>query len=112
MISGDLWVVIIVAATVAIFLNLFGAYLMSEAAKEKGYDSNAHVMAACFFLGIIGYLYALCLPDKILQQQNDTMIQLQNQLLVYQNNMMQNPMAGQRMPAQRSSLPSNDLPDL
>ena len=32
-------------------------------AIQKGYDSSIHSFAMCFWLGIIGYLYVIALPD-------------------------------------------------
>ena len=54
---------------IILILQLIGAHWMAQAAKDKGYGPEAHIMAKCFWLGIFGYLYALSLPDKILQQE-------------------------------------------
>lgn len=32
-------------------------------AFEKGYDKSVHSFAMCFWLGIVGYLYVIALPD-------------------------------------------------
>ena len=40
----------------------------------KGHGKEAHAFAACFWLGIIGYLYVVSLPDKIVQDQNQQII--------------------------------------
>ncbi len=61
--TGFYWIMLIVI----LCINLYGAYLMSKAAADKGYGPEAHIMALCFWLGIFGYLYALSLPDKNLQ---------------------------------------------
>ena len=67
----------VIGGIVILFINLLGSDLMAKAAKEKGYDSRAHVFIACFFLGIAGYLYAICLPDKV---QRDMVDKIKEQL--------------------------------
>lgn len=49
---------------------------MENAATEKGYGTEAHVFAMCFWLGIIGCIYVAALPDKIQQNQNQQIIEL------------------------------------
>lgn len=58
-------------------ISLFIADLMVNSAVMKGYNPDEmHIFAICFFLGIIGYIYVLSLPDKITQQQNKEIIEL------------------------------------
>lgn len=102
MLFGGYLTGIVIGAIIAIIINLIGASMMASAAREKGYDSDAHVMAACFWLGIFGYLYAICLPDKILREQNKLL-----GTLARQNDSMRKSMTAQRI---RKS--SDDLPDL
>ena len=62
---------------IAIFVaNLVLAYKMSEVAAMKGYGKEIHAWAWCFWLGIIGYIYVLSLPDKVTQSQNQQIIEL------------------------------------
>lgn len=63
--------IIIIPAIVCIIICVIGASLMASAAAEKGYGPEYHIMAKCFWLGILGYLYTICLPDKTLQKQNE-----------------------------------------
>ncbi len=61
---------------------------MDNATSKKGYDSKAHVIAACILLGPIGYLYAICLPDlKLREEINIANLQLkhlgeQNEIMI------------------------------
>ena len=57
-------------------VNAFLAYLMKNAAVMKGYGEEIHAGAICFFLGIGGCIYILTLPDKIVQSQNQQIIEL------------------------------------
>jgi len=86
---------IILSVIVLLAVNLIGAYLMSQAAAEKGYtDINA--MLICFLLGIFGYLYIISLPDKRLRQA----VEEQNRLLKKQT------------PSSDATVFSDELPDL
>lgn len=67
---------IIIGVIVYILLNAIGASLMRNIAIEKGYGDNCHVWAACFWLGIFGYLYVIAMPDKIQQEQNQQILEL------------------------------------
>lgn len=49
---------------------------MENTATEKGYGTEAHAFAMCFWLGIIGCIYVAALPDKIQQNQNQQIIEL------------------------------------
>lgn len=69
--------VAIVIICVIFSISLFIADLMVNSAVMKGYNPDEmHIFAICFFLGIIGYIYVLSLPDKITQQQNKEIIEL------------------------------------
>ncbi len=96
----------ILGAFFIIVINLIGAALMARACAEKGYDSEAHVMAACFWLGIFGYLYAICLPDKVIHKQNEI---LRKELTEYR---YQTAGYNQQMPNNVQRVRSDDLPDL
>ena len=54
---------IVVAA--AIYINYVIANKFRKVAIDKGHDAGElHVFAMCFWLGIIGYLYVIALPDR------------------------------------------------
>jgi len=66
---------IIVGVILYILLNAIGASLMRNIAIEKGYGDSYHPWAACFWLGIFGYLYVIAMPDKIQQSQNQQILE-------------------------------------
>ena len=47
----------------ALFLQYIVAKKFEEIAIMKGYGNEIHSFAMCFWLGIIGYLYVIALPD-------------------------------------------------
>ncbi len=57
-------------------VNGFLAKQMANVAAMKGYGEEIHAWAWCFWLGIIGYIYVLSLPDKVTQSQNQQIIEL------------------------------------
>lgn len=67
---------IIIGLPVLAVVNAILAALMNKAAVLKGYGEDYHIWAACFWLGIFGCLYAIALPDKIAQNQNQQIIDL------------------------------------
>ncbi len=76
-----IWIISIVGI-VYFFATIICAGLMASTAKIKGYDEEEmHLWAWCFWLGIFGYMYVLSLPDKILQSQNQQIIE-QNQKII------------------------------
>ena len=70
--------VIILCASIVLICNIIVAGLMGEAAKKKGYGEEAHIFAICFWLGIVGYLYVIALPDLTQRKQLDKIIKLLN----------------------------------
>lgn len=56
-------VVIVAAVFVLLVINIVIAQKFDDVAKLKGYDEKIHSYAMCFWLGIIGYLYVIALPD-------------------------------------------------
>ncbi len=44
------------------------AVKFSDIACEKGHGKESHSFAMCFWLGIIGYLYVIALPDRTIVQ--------------------------------------------
>ena len=57
-------------------INGFLAKQMANVAAMKGYGEEIHAWAWCFWLGIIGYIYVLSLPDKVAQSQSQQIIEL------------------------------------
>lgn len=55
-------------------IDYVGASWMEDAAKDKGYGSEYSIKSKCFWLGPLGYMYALSLPDKKVQLQNQHII--------------------------------------
>ena len=68
----------IIMAGAAIAINWIVAGKMADAAYRKGYDSSIHAFAMCFWLGVIGYLYVIALPDLVARKNQETMIALLN----------------------------------
>lgn len=50
--------------------------LYEKRSYREGYGDDIHAWAIYFWLGIFGYLYVKALPDKILQSQNQQIIDL------------------------------------
>ena len=69
-----IWVLII--SMIIIVTDLIGASLMADSAEKKGYGSDYHIALLCFFLGPFGYWYALSLPDLVIHEQNQKIIDL------------------------------------
>lgn len=70
-----MWIVVLV-----IYLAICGviAYFMQNVAFAKGYDTNAHTFAMCFWLGIFGCLYVVALPDLVARQNQVALYELLN----------------------------------
>lgn len=68
---------IIIVLLIGFVINAIGATLMKNSAILKGYGEDAHIWAICFWLGILGCLYVISLPDKIIQSQNQQLIELE-----------------------------------
>lgn len=66
---------IIVLAVYFILCAIFASKMQSVAAL-KGYGIDAHAWAMCFWLGILGGIYVIALPDLIQQKQNQQLIEL------------------------------------
>ena len=58
--------VYILIAAAYLTLNYYIAKWFSEAAEDKGYDNyvNRKYFWICFWLGFIGYLLVIALPDR------------------------------------------------
>lgn len=69
------WIVL----AVVIVINLVLANFMKSAAELKGYGSEAHVFGLVFWTGFFGCLYAIALPDLVLQKQNEEILKRLNE---------------------------------
>lgn len=67
--------ILLVVVIYLIFCFIIGR-MMENVAADKGYGTEAHAFAMCFWLGIIGCIYVAALPDKIQQKQNQKIIEL------------------------------------
>lgn len=47
-----------------ILLDVWIAKRFAEFAAEKGYGKEYHVFALCFWLGLVGWLYVIAMPDR------------------------------------------------
>lgn len=70
------YVVVIFLLCSILLIHFIFANLMQKVAARKGYGNNAHAWAMCFWLGIVGGIYVIALPDLIRQNQNQQMIEL------------------------------------
>lgn len=55
-----LYIVIIAAM---LYVGYIVAKQFEKIANQKGYGEEKHTLAMCFWLGIVGYLYVIALPD-------------------------------------------------
>lgn len=68
---------VLVLVIIGLFVvNGFLAKQMANVAAMKGYGQELHAWAWCFWLGVMGYIYILSLPDKVTQSQNQQIIEL------------------------------------
>ncbi len=68
--------IIILIILIDVVIRIFYAFRMKEVAIQKGYGEDTNVWIICFFLGILGGMYVIALPDLILQSQNKQIIEL------------------------------------
>lgn len=66
---------IIVLAVYFVLCAIFASKMQSVAAL-KGYGTDTHAWAMCFWLGILGGIYVIALPDLIQKKQNQQLIEL------------------------------------
>ena len=60
---GLIILLLFVFVLIVLGINLVIARKFEDIAFKKGYDSSVHSFAMCFWLGIIGCLYVIALPD-------------------------------------------------
>lgn len=68
-----------IAIMIIFVIDIIMAKLMENVAVMKGYGKKMNIFAICFFLTIFGYFYVFILPDKIIQSQNQEIIDLLKQ---------------------------------
>ena len=56
-------ILLLIPIAVALFINYVVAKKFEEIAFKKGHDNSIHSFAMCFWLGIVGYLYVIALPN-------------------------------------------------
>ena len=54
---------VIIPILIAFGINFLVASKFEDIAFKKGYDTSIHSFAMCFWLGIVGYLYVIALPN-------------------------------------------------
>ena len=64
----------IIVAWIIIMVKL--ANHMRDIAYAKGYDDRWHPWAWSFWLGVLGFIYVLALPDLVARKNQETMISL------------------------------------
>lgn len=65
---------IIIVLIAAIIIDFILAKFMVSAAEMKGHGPEAHVFAMVFWLGLLGCLYVIALPDLNLRKQNEEVL--------------------------------------
>ena len=64
-------VITVLIALIAVITSQFIiAKKFEKIAFEKGYGTEIHSFAMCFWLGLIGYIYVLALPDLVARSRN------------------------------------------
>ena len=53
----------LIVILILILIRFIVALKFEKIAFQKGYDKKIHSFAMCFWLGIIGYLYVIALPN-------------------------------------------------
>lgn len=76
-------VLILVCLCIFIFLNYIIASHFSEIAELKGHDSKFWF---CFFFGIVGWIYVISLPDLISRENQESLIDIQEKILLEMKN--------------------------
>lgn len=59
----EILIVIVVASVLALWINYLIAKEFYFAAREKGYSGKKYLWI-CFFLGMVGYLLVIALPNR------------------------------------------------
>ncbi len=73
---SDLLVCFLVLMIIYIVWNLITAKTMERIARLKGYGEEFNCFMMCFWLGVVGCLYVIALPDLKQREQLDKLINL------------------------------------
>ena len=73
---SDLLILLFVLAVIDVIWNLIMAKAMEKIARQKGYGEEFNCFMICFWLGMIGCLYVIALPDLKQREQLDRIIKL------------------------------------
>ena len=58
-----MFLLLLIPLVIVLIINYIVACKFEEIAFQKGYDKSIHSLAMCFWLGIVGYLYVIALPN-------------------------------------------------
>ena len=81
MLISDFIILLLVIGIISFVMDLIAAKMMEKAARKKGYGEDFNCFWTCFWLGPIGWLYVISLPDLRQRAQFDKIINL----LTYQS---------------------------
>ena len=73
---SDLLILLLVLVVIDVIWNLIMAKAMEKIARQKGYGEEFNCFMICFWLGMIGCLYVIALPDLKQREQLDRIIEL------------------------------------
>ena len=74
LLAAILWLLLI---SIPIVINCIVSKKFEKIAFQKGHTTAVHAFAMCFWLGAVGYLYVLALPDlRREQRENEILILL------------------------------------
>ena len=60
----EIWLIILCLSIIpTLVIDFIVAMKFQDITYQKGYDRSMHSFTMCFWLGIIGYLYVIALPD-------------------------------------------------
>ena len=71
--------VYILCLVIMIFIDAVIAKKFEKIAFAKGYDESIHSFAMCFWLGVVGYLYVIALPDLTLRHTDSAVTNTQKE---------------------------------
>ena len=68
-----MFLLVLLALIPILIINAILSFKFADIASMKGYGPEMHCFAMCFWLGILGYLYVIALPDRGAREvQNNT----------------------------------------
>lgn len=71
---GGLIFLYVTVAVILLTIQYIVAKKFEEIAFQKGYDESIHSCAMCFWLGIVGYIYVVALPNLNNSLNGDSVI--------------------------------------